>query len=162
MELSSRLAKGEAKSKWPELNFISFISLSTEILRHGDDTAQSSSTELIGGHLESLTSAISDHCITPASLKALLKLYSIYAAGTFSDNVSEENAIRVKNLQGCLPKLFLSSPVMQSTVAAVLQDFKEDESVDEAESGGNNLNRLIARKAILFLMKYGTLLKEES
>ena len=160
MELSSRLAQREAKSKWPELNFISFISLSTEILRHGDGTVQSNSAELIGGHLEALTSAVTSHCITPVPLKALLKLYSVYAS--FSETVLDKvNAIRVKNLQGCLPKLFLSSPVMKSTVAAVLQDFREDKNIDEVENG-DSLSRLIARKAILFLMKYGTLLKEES
>lgn len=96
-ELSSKLrggGGGKCSSKWPELNFVSFLSMTVEVLRHGRlalgkhwnqnaeggkhwNQSAEGCHELIGGHLEGLTVTVTERCALSISLKELLKVYNM-------------------------------------------------------------------------------------
>lgn len=112
---------------------------------------------MIGGNLECLTSAVAQHCGSAISLKGLLKLYS-----TFIGTSTGSDQGRAKQLEASLPTL-LSSPGLSGAVSAVLQEVRKDGSSDYVVVTGSTrgLSRLVVRKTVLFLMKYGSLLEEK-
>lgn len=168
LELSSRLENEE--DKWPELNFISFLSVSVEVLRHGGIIASSSDgseedtdcVRLLGDYLEELTGAVTEHCVLAISLRQLLKFYDAFICTSrkHAESGYQESAALMKRLDVCLPKLLLSSAGMVKAVDAVLQDFRKESDCDAVESA-DNLSRSIIRKVVLLLMKYGCLLEDQ-
>lgn len=165
-ELASKLKAKE--TKWPELNFISFLSVSIELLRttaKGMVSVESknSCVQIIGESLEDLTSVVTQYCTHTISLKELLKLYNTFidTSGTLAES-DGELATPMKQLEACLPKLF-SNAEMLGAVSAVLQDFGGDDSVDVVDTdSANDSSRSVVRKVVLFLMKYGSLLQYHS
>lgn len=210
---------GECNSKWPELNFVSFLSMTVEVLRHGRlvlgkhwNQSAEGCHELIGEHLEDLTVTVTERCALPISLKELLKVYNMIIDNSLTLTESEttylgttelntesrtaesdtaesksrtesESEISkpetaesesktpesesktakeapgpkslMKQLEACLPTLFLST-MMTRIVTAVVQDL----SKEDAEMC--NLSKSIVRRVVLLLMKYASLLEDQS
>lgn len=160
-ELASKLKAKE--TKWPELNFISFLSVSIELLRTTNVESEDSCVQIIGESLEDLTIVVTQYCTLTISLKELLKLYNTFidTSGTLAES-DGELATPMKQLEACLPKLF-SNAEMLGAVSAVLQDFDGDDSVDVVDmDSANDSSRSVVRKVVLFLMKYGSLLQYHS
>ena len=160
-DLSFKLREKVA-SKWLELNFSMFLSFSIEVLRHIDrdsnipsaEYASSTIIECIAEHLEELTSAVTEHCNSPVSLKDLLKIYTKFAKMA---KTPETLCMKVK-LVHCVPKLFLcESQLMVGTFGHIVEAVREDEGMNMEHS----LYRTIARRVVLFLMQYAILLDEE-
>ncbi len=169
-ELLSRLRENTT-SKWPELNFDMFLSTTTEILRHHKGSACSPSPSpvasiacLVADHVEDLTDAVTGYCESPATLKALLKVYS-----KFARLAKGPGTVHVKeSLMACFPKLFLcESQVMVGMFGRVAESAMTGEEEEEGDynmqdSMKHSLYRTIARRVVLFLMQYATLLEDES
>ena len=158
MDLSSKLKNKD--TKWPELNFVSFLSLSVELLHCTQQKfSTATSTEpgciqIVGDSLEDLTTALTQHCGGAISLKGLLKLYNTFVGTCAVDS----DYSGVQQLEACLPILF-SCPGLLGAVSDVLEGLGATDVLLEIE-GAHNLSRLVARKTALFLMKYGSHLEK--
>lgn len=163
-KLSSKLEENTSLSKWPELSFIAFLSMSVEVLRQSLNISQNRSisfasncNQMIAEHLESLTNQVTRNCVLPISLKELLKVYDVLCRDSHA--VSESIAVTIRKQLGCcLPKLFLSNSMVKDVVTAVIEDTGPNGMCDKTVQ---NLNKSIARKVILFLLKYASLLEDQ-
>ena len=163
-DLRAKLEEKAAESmKWPELNFSMFLSLIIEMLHHckpGSSTHSAQCFSLIAQHLEDVSSAISEFCTSPLPLKNLLKLYRNFMKLA---KAPETQSVVRERLMQCVPKLFTcESELMVRTCCLVVEAVGEDESEGGSSvSMEQSLHRTIARRVVLFLMQYATLLDNE-
>lgn len=163
-------------SKWPELNFATFLSLSAEVL---SSSPVEQGLPVVEG-LEHMTALVTQCCDSPPSLKELLKVYR-NIMGQFLPG--EQGAVVRRSLLDCLPKLLVSSTLVQGVVCSVvarLRDraFEVRSGSGEGEGGGSgccdsdggggegdvmrsNLERSVARRLVVLLMQCACLLEDQ-
>ena len=170
-DLAKKLDESRALSKWPELNILAFLSMSAEVLRHplvGNGAADSERTysvqdchHMIIENLVDLTIIVTTRCTSPVALKELLKIFCrITDKAKVSILMESETDFFKKQLEQCLSLLLESSSLVE-IVSSILEKMRSD-WYDDATSEMDGVNRTIARKGIVFLMKYGTIFTEQS
>lgn len=114
---------------------------------------------MIAEHLDDLTSAVMEYCESPAPLKDLFKMYA-----KLTKMAREPEMLFVKEkLVQCVPKLVLSeNQGMRRMLDSVVAAAREEGSDGTLVTMEDSLYRTIARKVVLFLMQYGTILEDKS
>lgn len=156
-KLSSELT-GNSTSKWPELNFTALLSMSAEVLRSPHDF--SDSNLLITDCLEQLSDSVTKNCVSLATLKELLKIYSVLVGNLTQLSLPASVTVK-RRLSHCLLKLFESNALMPGLVTSVTLLLRDSVNGEDGDMVCANLSRSAARKVVVLLMKYACLLEDQ-
>ena len=157
--LSAQLEENNS-SKWPELNFNAFISTTIEVIRHIPSITKTAQDLLIidcylmiAQNLKDAVVLVNKYCVKPISLKELLTLCC-----KVTENSKAGICVAQKQLESSLYLLLLSN-VLVDVVSAVFKEILRKDF--DGTCNKIKMSKLIIRKTVLFLMKYGSILEDD-